>query len=95
MLDISNPSDLANGLFETIGGLMYILNIKVILQHKEVKGISLIPNVFYFSWSIFNLYFYSYNDLMFSFYGGVILGLFSGTWLSLAIYYKYWNLKKI
>ena len=84
-----NYSDLANGLLETIGGIMYMINIKVILKHKEVKGISLIPNIFYFLWAIFNLYFYSYNSLMFSFYGGIVLVIFSGIWLGLAVYYNY------
>lgn len=84
-----NYSDLINGGFELLGGLLYILSIKAILEHKEVKGMSLLPNIFFTSWSIFNLYFYSYNNLWFSFFGGIFLGITNGIWLCLAIYYRY------
>lgn len=81
-----NP-DMINGLFELFGGLLYILNIRLLLIHKQVQGVSLIPTVFFTSWGIWNLFYYPSLDQWYSFYGGVFLVTVNAIWLLLALYY--------
>ena len=82
-----NP-DMINGLFELFGGLLYILNIRLLLIHKQVQGVSLIPTVFFTSWGIWNLFYYPSLDQWYSFYGGVFLVTVNAIWLFLALYYS-------
>ena len=80
--------DIFNGLFELFGGLLYILNIKILLRDKVVQGISLLPTVFFTSWGLWNLFYYPHLEQWFSFFGGIVLVLTNAVWLVLALYYK-------
>lgn len=86
-----NESDLINGIFEFVGGVLYILSIRRLLIDKEVKGFSVFPHLFFTSWGLWNLIFYPVNGLMFSFYGGVFLFIVNVVYL--ALIYKYINNK--
>lgn len=88
MLEIEFTPDLFNGLFELFGGILYMLNIKILLRDKKVQGISLLPTVFFTSWGFWNLFYYPSLDQWFSFFGGVVLVLVNAIWLSLAFYYR-------
>lgn len=80
--------DMINGTFELVSGLLFILNIRILLKDKAVKGISLIPTIFFTTWGFWNLFYYSNLDQWFSFYGGIFLVSTNATWLALAIYYS-------
>ena len=80
--------DLFNGLFELFGGILYLLNIKILLREKEVKGVSLLPTVFFTSWGFWNLFYYPNLEQWFSFFGAIVLVITNLTWLILAIYYR-------
>jgi len=80
--------DLINGCFELFSALLLLLNIRIILKDKTVKGVSLIPAGFFLSWSVWNIYYYSHLDQWFSFYGGIILLVVNTTWMGLALYYR-------
>jgi len=87
MLEIEFTPDLFNGLFELFGGILYLLNIKILLRDKKVQGISLLPTVFFTSWGLWNLFYYPSLDQWFSFFGGIVLVLVNAIWLLLALYY--------
>lgn len=80
--------DLFNGLFELVGGLFYLLNIRILLRDKVVQGVSLIPTAFFTSWGLWNLFYYSNLEQWYSFFGGIFLVIVNGTWLLLALHYS-------
>ena len=80
--------DLINGLFELVGALLQILNILQILKDKQVKGISLLPNIFFCLWSSYNLIFYPLIGLWLSFIGAIFMFIINATWLILALHYR-------
>lgn len=80
--------DIINGSFELLGGIIYILNIRVILKDKVVNGVSLIPSFFFSSWGIWNLFYYPSLEQWYSFIGAVFLVISNTTWLGLALYYR-------
>jgi hypothetical protein len=51
-------SDFINGLFEGLTVIFIVLNIKAILKDKKVRGFTLIYVVFFFTWSVWNLFYY-------------------------------------
>ena len=81
--------DFFNGLFELFGGLLYILNIKILLRDKVVHRLSLIPTTFFTTWGFWNLFYYSNLEQWFSFAGGILLVVVNAIWLGLALYYKH------
>ena len=81
--------DMINGLFELVGGLFYVINIRIILRDKEVKGISLWPVGFFISWGLWNLFYYPYLEQWYSFFGGIFMVGADMIWLGLALYYMY------
>ena len=81
--------DIINGFFESIGGLLLWLSCYRLYQHKEVKGVSMIPIAFYASWGYWNLFYYPSLNQWFSFVGGIVVISANTTWVIMAIYYKY------
>lgn len=90
---IVNIPDLTNGLFELLGGIFAIRNCNVIMEHKEVRGVSLLSNLFFTSWGFWNTYYYPHLDQWASFFGGVILAFANLAWLGLAVYYRRKNVR--
>lgn len=86
--------DMINGLFEFVSGMLFLLNIRIILRDKDVQGISLIPTTFFTTWGFWNLYYYSNLDQWFSFYGGIFLVTTNAIWLGLALHYRKKNKDK-
>lgn len=81
--------DQINGLFEIVGSAFVLPSIIAIIKQKEVHGINWITQLFFTSWSIWNLYFYPSEELFSSFYGAVFLSLSQLIWLILLIYYSF------
>lgn len=81
-----NP-DLINGVFELVGGVLYILNIKELYQSKKLEGVSVLPTTFFTSWGLWNLFYYPSLDQWFSFFGGLLLVTVNAIWVAMAFYY--------
>lgn len=81
-----NP-DLINGLFELFGSFMVWLNVRQIYKDKEVKGVHIAPTAFFFSWGLWNLYYYPHLNQWFSFIGGISIAIANGLWVILMLYY--------
>lgn len=82
-------ADAVNGVFEGGGSILIWLNVRHIVRDKVVRGISLLPSVFWTLWGFWNLYYYPHLHQWLSFAGG--LGVVWGNflWLALALYYTY------
>ena len=79
--------DLINGLFEFVGALFILLNVRAMVRDKVVMGVSTLPTIFFSSWGIWNLYYYPSLDQWYSFAGGVAIVLANCLWLGLTFYY--------
>lgn len=81
-----NP-DLINGLFECVGALVLVMNVRQLLKDKILHGVHILPTVFYTGWGIWNLYYYPSLDQWFSFIGAIAIVAVNAMWVTLAIYY--------
>lgn len=89
LLAFSSVPDLINGSFELVGGLLSIVNIRVILRDKKVRGMALTPLAFITAWGYWNVFYYPHLFQWFSFFGGVVIVAVNTFWLALAIYYTH------
>ena len=80
--------DLINGSFECFGGTLLCINIYRLLRDKQVRGISLIPVIFFTLWGYWNLFYYPHLNQWVSFFGGILVVLANTMWVLMAIYYK-------
>jgi len=82
-----NITDLINGFFEFLGFLFIIPSIKNIIKEKEVKGVNWLTVGFFTIWGVWNLIFYSCNNLSLSLVGSIFLCIANFIWLILLIKY--------
>lgn len=77
--------DLINGSFEILGSAMTWMNVKRILKDRGYGGIYPPAVAFFWSWGLWNLYFYPHLDQWLSFAGGISLVLANTTWIVLLL----------
>ena len=77
--------DLMNGLFEAIGGICIWFNVRAILRDRQVKGVYWPVTAFFFTWGIWNLWYYPSLHQWASFVGGLLIVAGNCVWLALAI----------
>jgi hypothetical protein len=82
-----NP-DLLNSMFEWIGGLMVFNHCRVLYRDKAVQGISLLSNLFFTGWGVWNIIYYPMLNQMWSFYGSVFLTVANMSWLGGLLWYR-------
>jgi hypothetical protein len=80
-------ADLTNAIFEIGGGFLMWLNVKVLYESKEVKGVDWRVSAFFFFWGVWNIYYYPSLDQWLSFYAGIWLSIANLVWVSMAVYY--------
>ncbi len=81
-------NDFCNGLFEMFGGLMLGLNVVKLYKDKEVKGVHWGAVAFFFSWGLWNLYYYPSLNQWWSFAGGCLIATMNLAWLSMLVFYS-------
>lgn len=84
-------NDIINGLFESVGFVFILPSIIKLYRDKEVKGVSWVHSMFFWSWGAWNLYYYPSLGQWMSFYGGVLLLLANTIWMSQLIFYTYYK----
>lgn len=82
-----NLPDLINGGFELVGGLLSLVNVRVILRDKQVRGMALTPLAFITAWGYWNAFYYPHLAQWASFAGSLVLVAANTVWLGLAVYY--------
>lgn len=80
--------DMVNGLFEFLGSVMLWTNIKQLRKDKEIKGVNWWTVLFFTSWGIWNLFYYSNLNQWCSFVGGISIAFANVVWLVLLLWYK-------
>lgn len=81
-------ADIVNGCFEIIGAIAAWMNVFVYLKHRALQGVFWPNTLFYTSWGLWNLIYYSALSQPVSFYAGVFLTSGSATWVILVAYDK-------
>ncbi len=81
-----NP-DLINSLFEFMGCLFVLNNVRILYNDKEVKGVSVVSTLGFTLWGFWNLYYYPHLNQMLSFAAAVLIVLVNIVYVSLMIYY--------
>lgn len=79
--------DFINGLFESLAGLVMLIQIRQIYKDKEVKGFHWFPIVFFTSWGYWNLYYYPHLNQWFSFLGGLLVVTANTIYTCQTLYY--------
>lgn len=80
--------DLINASFEAFGSVAILRHCWVLYKAKKFEGVSLASVAFFWSWGVWNLYYYPHLGQWFSFAAGVSIMLANCLWISLMIYYK-------
>lgn len=83
-----NYADLANGSFEAVGALAIWGNVVRILRDKMVRGVDWRVTAFFWTWGIWNLWYYPSLEQWFSFFGGIALVAGNTVWVALALKYR-------
>jgi hypothetical protein len=87
-------NDYVNGIFEIVGGLLLVINIKNLCRDKTLKGVSVWPVVFFTAWGGWNLYYYPSLDQWASFWGGVVLVAVNTVWIIMVGWF-WWKRKTV
>ncbi len=82
-----NIPDLINGAFEASGGFFIMNHARILYKDKTVRGVSLVSNLFFLIWGIWNIYYYRHLEQIISLYGGLFLTISGIVWNSMIIYY--------
>ena len=80
-------ADLINACFEFFGGFFLWKNVYTLFKDKMVRGIHWVPTTFFFTWGLWNLYYYPHLDQWWSFAGGINIMIPNAVWIYLM--YKY------
>lgn len=79
--------DFINGLFEGLASFMVLNHCRVLRQHCEVRGVSLLSTAFFLLWGIWNLFYYPSLGQIWSCIGGGCVVIANSVYLFLLLRY--------
>ena len=79
--------DLVNALFEGIGAAFTWMNVRQIFRDKGYAGFYLPSGLFFWSWGMWNLYYYPHLGQWWSFAAGCALVSANAAWLGGMLYF--------
>ena len=80
--------DLINGLFEGLGALLIWLNVKTLIQTKQLIGFRLSVVAFFAAWGYWNLFYYPSLNQPISTAFALVLALGNTFYTVLALIYR-------
>ena len=80
--------DFTNGSFELLGTVAILAHVLKLWKDKAVAGVSVPATIFFFSWGIWNLYYYPHLEQWASFLGGLGIVLGNCVWVLGLLYYS-------
>ena len=87
--------DTINTGFALIGSIFILKCIIMTYRNKGAVGVSILSNLLFTGWAIFNIDFYFNLHQWFSIAGGGLLAITQVFWTGLILYYRYKNKKGI
>ena len=88
-------NDLINGVIELFAAALSLLNVRIIMRDKAIRGVSWVPTLFFTAWGCWNLYYYPSLDQICSFIGGLFIFAVNMVWLYLVFHYRIINKRSI
>lgn len=85
----SIDKDLINSGFESAGGFFALNHCRVLFEHKETRGVSMVSAAFFASWGFWNLVYYTALTQPLSFYGAIFLSSANTVYLGMMVYYSH------
>jgi len=82
-----NWTDVVNGCFEGLAGLMVAFSCLKTYKDKKVRGVAPVTVAFFTLWGFWNIYFYPVNGFTWSFIAGLLVVTANLTWVGMLIYY--------
>jgi len=79
--------DTINAAFEVFGSVVVWWGCHRLVKDKEVRGTSWLVCGFFFSWGIWNLFYYPHLGQWLSFFAGISLTISASVHLFLMLYY--------
>lgn len=80
--------DTFNGSLECVCAVMLALDVRALMRAKMAKGVSILARMFFWGWSIWNLWWYPHLGQWFSFVGAVAVMLPQSAWIYLLWRYR-------
>ena len=80
--------DIINSLFEAGAVIALLFHIRAILKAKEVRGMSIVPIIFYSMWGAWNLVYYPSLGQTWSFVAGIGVFVVNTLHVALLGYYR-------
>jgi len=87
-MDTHSAYDVVNALFEFAGAIILWLNVRRLHLDKQVKGVSVVPFIFYAAWGMWNPFYYNSLGQWFSCIAGIGVLTANLAWLALFFRYK-------
>lgn len=75
-------ADAVNGLFELVGSILTLMNVRRVVQDRGYAGIRPQIVLFFLGWGFWNLYFYPALGQWWSFAAGVSMTFANILWIS-------------
>jgi hypothetical protein len=80
--------DQINALLIFIGSLMVFKSCYIVYRDKVVRGVSLLANLYFTSWGMWNIYYFPHLHQFWSFSAEMCICTANILWLFLMLYYK-------
>lgn len=79
--------DYFNALFEFGGSVFMMLNVIKLYQDKVLRGVRILPAIFFSLWGLWNLCYYPSLNQWWSFTAGLLVTVVNIAWVIMAVYY--------
>jgi len=79
--------DMINSVFFFSSSVFVMLNVIKLVQDKEIKGVRLLPGLFFSISTIWGIYYYGQLLQYISLIGIAFLAIANTLWIALAVYY--------
>jgi len=81
-------NDMINASLQLIGSLFIFNNCRILFNHKDVKGVSILSTIFFFVWGLWNLRYFPSLGQWWSFWAGVVMVAANSLWITMMVYYS-------
>lgn len=78
-----------NGLLEFTGSFFILGHCWAMYNAKDSRAVSLLATLFFFTWGLWNVWFFPAHGLYWSFRGGLFMAAANIAWAWLIIYYRW------
>lgn len=82
-------ADVGNAIFEAGGAVLLWFNVRALYKDKQLRGVVLLPTLWYQTWGAWNLWYYHAIGQNLSWLAGMGVFAVNSVWVGLALWYRY------